>query len=141
MENKIEFINLSHPSEGSSSSLQRRAYSHAARVNHARVKRARESISQTGNVEPNVPRKKKGEVDELTEAKEICLVEAKTREYLILLPDPVDPLTSNRRDPFRGFARALSPLEQYLFDHCKSMYSVIGTLFDKLLNHIMALVN
>lgn len=119
MADMIEFINLSYPSQGSSSSLRRRAYSHAARVNHARVKLARKSISQASNVEPLIPPAKKIEADATTEAKEMCLADAKAKVAAVVFPDPINPLTSNRRDPFGCFVKPLSQLEHYLFDHCK----------------------
>ncbi|KAL7891976.1 hypothetical protein HDV63DRAFT_391174 [Trichoderma sp. SZMC 28014] len=103
MANNIEFINLSYPSQGSSSTLRRRAYSHAARVNHARVKLARNSTSK----EPDAPPTEKIGAGRTTE----------TKEAPVLLPDPIDPLTSSRRDPFGCFARPLSQFEHYLFDH------------------------
>lgn len=129
MANKIEFINLSYPSQGSSSSLRRRAYSHAARVNHARVKLARKSISQANNVEPHIPPTKNIEACSTAETEEICLPRAKAKEASVLFPDPIDPLTSNRRDPFGCLVRPLSQLEHYLFDHCKLMCSVTVNLF------------
>ncbi|KAL6872766.1 hypothetical protein J3F83DRAFT_772016 [Trichoderma novae-zelandiae] len=107
MASKIEFINLSHPSQASSSRLQRRAYSHAARVNHARAKLARKETSQADNGEPTVPHPKGSEVGD----------SAVPNKFHIWVPDPVDQLTSSRRDPFGCFVRPLSPLEHYLFDH------------------------
>ncbi|KAK6444619.1 hypothetical protein FP744_10000867 [Trichoderma asperellum] len=127
MADMIEFINLSYPSQGSSSSLRRRAYSHAARVNHARVKLARKSISQASNVEPLIPPAKKIEVDATTEAKEICLADAKAKVAAVVFPDPINPLTSNRRDPFGCFVKPLSQLEHYLFDHYAT---VVTTQYD-----------
>lgn len=119
MANRIEFINLSYPSQGSSATLRRRAYSHAARVNHARVKLARKSTSK----EPCAPPIEEIEADRRTEAKEAP----------VLLPDPIGPLTSSRRDPFGCFVRPLSQLEHYLFDHCTLICGIIhnplGNLF------------
>lgn len=114
MANNIEFINLSYPSQGSSSTLRRRAYSHAARVNHARVKLARNSTSK----EPDAPPTEKIGAGRTTE----------TKEAPVLLPDPIDPLTSSRRDPFGCFARPLSQFEHYLFDHCTLICGVIRNL-------------
>lgn len=119
MASKLEFINLSHPSQGSSSKLQRRAYSHAARVSHARVKHARKAANQANNVEPSIPPTKQSQADEATERRDNCLVDVGPERYSARIPDPVDQLTSSRRDPFGCFARPLSPLEHYLFDHCK----------------------
>ncbi|KAL7911590.1 hypothetical protein GGI35DRAFT_443160 [Trichoderma velutinum] len=116
MENKLEFINLSHPSQGSSSKLQRRAYSHAARVSHARVKHARKATNQSNHVEPSIP-PKKSQAGEATEQRDNGLVEIGPEVCPAVIPDPVDQLTSSRRDPFGCFARPLSPLEHYLFDH------------------------
>ncbi|KAL6812320.1 hypothetical protein V8C40DRAFT_123924 [Trichoderma camerunense] len=117
MESKLEFINLSHPSQGSSSKLQRRAYSHAARVSHARVKHARKAANQANNVELSIPPMKKSQAGEVTEQRDNRLVEIVPEKYPALIPDPVDQLTSSRRDPFGCFVRPLSPLEHYLFDH------------------------
>lgn len=115
MESKFEFIILSHPSQGSSSNLQRRAYSHAARVTHARVKSARKA----SDVELNVPHMKKAVTSETTGPKSKLLAEIRGEDHPMALSDPVDQLTSSRRDPFRCFARPLSELEHYLFDHCE----------------------
>ncbi|UKZ66124.1 uncharacterized protein TrAtP1_007305 [Trichoderma atroviride] len=117
MANRIEFINLSYPSQGSSSTLRRRAYSHAARVNHARVKLARESTSQINDKEPHAPSTEEIKAGTTTEAKEVP----------VLLPEPIDPLTSSRRDPFGCFVRPLSQLEHYLFDHYAN---VVTTQYD-----------
>ncbi|KAH0490936.1 hypothetical protein TgHK011_002382 [Trichoderma gracile] len=117
MASKIEFINVSHPSQISSSRLQRRAYSHAARVNHARVKLARKDVSQIDQVAPVTLRLQKDEVSEPTDARNWCLADAVAGTYRTGVPDPVQCITSSRRDPFGSFARPLSPLEQYLFDH------------------------
>ncbi|KAJ4854755.1 fungal specific transcription factor domain-containing protein [Trichoderma breve] len=117
MESKLEFINLSHPSQGSSSKLQRRAYSHAARVSHARVKHARKAANQASNVEPSIPYAKKTQASEAIDRRDNCLVDVGPERYSARIPDPVDQLTSSRRDPFGCFARPLSPLEHYLFDH------------------------
>lgn len=54
------------------------------------------------------------------------------KEVPVLLPDPMDPLTSSRRDPFGSFVRPLSQLEQYLFDHCKLLHDVIRNIFSNL---------
>ncbi|KAL7942704.1 hypothetical protein V8C42DRAFT_331678 [Trichoderma barbatum] len=118
MERKIEFINLSHPSQGSSSSLQRRAYSHAARISHAtRVKHGRKEASRATNVDPSSRQTKKGQAGEATERRDECLVEIVPKACQVLIPDPTHQLTSSRRDPFGCFARPLSPLEHHLFDH------------------------
>lgn len=119
MANRIEFINLSYPSQGSSSILRRRAYSHAARINHARVRLVRESISRINDKEHVPSTKETKNAGRTTEAKEVP----------VLLPDPIDPLTSSRRDPFGCFVRPLSHLEHYLFDHCKLIHGVIHNLF------------
>lgn len=141
MANSIEFINLSYPSRESASSLRRRAYSHAAKVNHARVKLARKSISQVNGVEPQIPPVKKIEAGGITEVNEICLANAKTKEASVLFPDPIDPLTSNRRDPFGCFVRPLSQLEHYLFDHCKLICGGLGSLFVDVFADIKAFIN
>ncbi|KAL6694175.1 hypothetical protein J3F84DRAFT_378774 [Trichoderma pleuroticola] len=117
MESKLEFIVLSHPSQGSSSKLQRRAYAHAARVSHARVRHARKAANQANNVELSIPHAKKSQAGEATERRDNCLVDVVPERHHAVIPDPVDQLTSSRRDPFGCFARPLSPLEHYLFDH------------------------
>lgn len=129
MESKLEFINLSHPSQGSSSKLQRRAYSHAARVSHARAKHARKAANQADNVEPSIPPMKKSQAGEATERRDNCLVEIVPESHPAVFPDPVDQLTSSRRDPFGCFARPVSPLEHYLFDHCKFAIGVSAEIF------------
>ncbi|KAL7932890.1 hypothetical protein V8C35DRAFT_305740 [Trichoderma chlorosporum] len=125
MENKLEFINLSHPSQGSSSKLQRLAYSHAARVSHARVKHARKVAGLANGVESSIPNTKKGQASEGTVRRDSCLVAMETDAFPIAIPDPLDQLTSSRRDPFGCFARPLSPLEHYLFDHCRLVCSFV----------------
>jgi hypothetical protein len=141
MANRIEFINLSDPSQRSSSALRRRAYSHAARVNHARVKLARKSLSQASNAETPIPPTKQIEANKATEPMESGSTKDKVEVVPVLSPGLIDSLTSNRRDPFGCFVRPLSQLEQYLFDHCKLIRGMICNLFNDLFTFIVTFVN
>lgn len=122
MASKIEFINLSHPSQISSSHLQRRAYSHAARVNHARAKLARKEVPHADDVAPVDPHPGDGEVAKSIVVRNRCLAETMPM-CQTGAPDPVNHLASSRRDPFGCFVRPLSTLEHYLFDHCEFVCS------------------
>lgn len=81
------------------------------------MKLARETISQINDKE-HAPSTEEIKAGRTTEAKQV----------LVLLPDPIDPLTSSRRDPFGCFVRPLSQLEYYLFDHCRLIHGVIHNL-------------
>jgi hypothetical protein len=72
---------------------------------------------------------KKSQAGEATERRDNFLVEIVPESHPAVFPDPVDQLTSSRRDPFGCFARPLSPLEHYLFDHCKFAIGVSAEIF------------
>ncbi|EHK17890.1 uncharacterized protein TRIVIDRAFT_67117 [Trichoderma virens Gv29-8] len=106
------------------------------------VRHARKAAGQANIVEPSIPHTEKGQADEATERRDDSLVEIRPEACSIVIPDPVNQLTSSRRDLFGCFARPLSPLEEYLFDHwtrnCSARDSIIATIISLILDEIQA---
>jgi hypothetical protein len=110
--NKIEFVLSSSPGslETVSAEVQRRVHSHAARAAHAKARRQRlieyQKLKATGVLEDGHQ----------------ALAKDGVETGILVLPSPVGPLVSERRDPFASFARRLNPTEEFLVDYCKSSF-------------------
>ncbi|KAH8806074.1 hypothetical protein F5884DRAFT_801566 [Xylogone sp. PMI_703] len=108
---QVEFINIAHPAQAGSSATLQRAYSHAARVSHARRKRQRIQ-SQSKELE-DCRHTLRTSFDAhqghqcLTRGHSPCLE----------LSPPVSLLGASRIDPFTSYIVQLGPTEHFLFDH------------------------
>lgn len=122
---QIQFINLSHPEDGTSTSgeQRRRANSHAARTAHARARR-RCMIEYQASKTSQGPENAQAGLETPRSARKSSerpvsnIIE--TEEPL--LPSPISLLASDRRDPFQSFARPFQPIEYFLLDHCESLH-------------------
>jgi hypothetical protein len=125
---QMEFINLSHPSDRSSASLQRRANSHAAREAHARARRLRAANYQAHNARKHGQdnqgqsmSRSKGPPDSGQGLG--LLIEYGLNEETSVTPTPMSLLPADRRDPFGSFVKPFTPREHFLLDHCESNYA------------------
>lgn len=111
-EREVPFINVTLvPKEKATltESQQRITRSHAARSAHARVRHRRMMEYQA---------QKRGRIDT-----QDGVISSRTGFQSSAQLEIATVLSSNRRDPFHSFARGLTSLEQFLFDHCMAFKS------------------
>jgi len=120
----IQFINKSSLDNDLTVEDQRRAHSHAARAAHAKARRLATIQYQSS---------KATQVEDSNHAVNERRITVKSNRHAILnaaksntteqpaLPSPLNPLPSDRRDPFESFVRPLKRGEHFLLDYCKSL--------------------
>lgn len=136
---KVQFVNLSFPGNATSTAVQRRAHSHAARTAHAKARHLRmieyhaSKIKNSQIPEAEDPRGAQVTHQRRSGAPRSNLVSSlpigatKADSHVIQLPSPISLLASDRRDPFKSFARLLKPIEHFLLDHCESSHHPAGS--------------
>lgn len=110
----IQFvINAPHSggSVGITDQQRRAANAHAARMRHAKERRLRmkEYHSRSGGV---------------SDDQRLVLKSGSSERMNACRPQIFSLLSADRRDPFMSSVVALNPIEQGLFDHCKSFCSL-----------------
>ena len=121
----IEFINMSHPSHGSSSTLQRRAYAHAARQTHLRRANAARKASSQAKGLPSDDREGSDKRAQISERRgqQSSQPGHTDAEHLeaesVQLRSPINALATNRRHHLDCFVKTMSSTENYLLDHCE----------------------
>ncbi|KAL7903937.1 hypothetical protein GGI35DRAFT_250432 [Trichoderma velutinum] len=119
----MSFINISHPAEASLAQHRSRAQAHIARHNHAKSRRLRIAQYQGLLMDPNGPSSFGLGQERLTGQtfpKPHAVAsgtDAEAEVRAITIANPVNPLSSDRRDPFDTFSHLLTPIEHFLFDH------------------------
>jgi hypothetical protein len=119
---KLQFINLSHPSDAASAESQRKAHSHAAATAHARARRLR-IIEHQQDQSKNQQRKVKRSLHDDEKGKDIKGNETEASKQAVAQAlfkvNPKTLLSASRADPFVSFEKALNHREQFLLDHCQ----------------------
>jgi hypothetical protein len=122
----IQFANTFYPGDAMAAEEQGRAHSHAARAAHAKARRLR-TIEYQARKASQIPEDHQG-------VKERSIAPSSSVQPILnaveteqpLLPSPVSLLASDRRDPFKSFARSFESIEHFLLDHCKSLLHLHG---------------
>jgi hypothetical protein len=125
----MEFITLSHPSQKSSTALQKTARSHAARVAHARARKTRKEVTE--GLEERPVRKtsqKPGlrHATRLLRAVEYAKVDTSgkfstgaTAGPWVDVTTPLSIFGAFQHEPIASFVKSLSHQERFAFDHCR----------------------
>lgn len=106
----IHFVNC-NSGDITSVKVQRKVHAHAARAAHARARRLR-TIEYQASKAVQKPEPE----DQETKPPSCNPLESGN----MALPSLLRFLAADRRDPFSCFARAFTPVEHFLLDHCKS---------------------
>ncbi|KAL2202332.1 hypothetical protein CC79DRAFT_1338394 [Sarocladium strictum] len=123
----MEFITLSHPSQKSSATLQKAARSHAARVAHARAKKARKEVPEGPDQRPVkkvTPKPGSRHTTRLLRAVEYARVDTSARFSTgatagpwVDVTTPLSIFGAFQHEPIASFVNSLSHQERFAFDH------------------------
>lgn len=126
-----EFITVSHPAQGASNNLKRRAHSHAARVAHARARRHRvaEYMNEKDTVEQKAQREATNHGSQnQTQTRDVlchqCNLGLVGRDKTTFLAKRAIS-DAFEHEPFARFMESLSPREHFMLNHCESVHSVL----------------
>lgn len=104
-----------HDTQGPGSQQQARA--HAARVAHSRKRQFRMIEYHAGKKNKSIKTGKMAARHKKFVESRLSSAETDAAEDL-LIPSPISPLASNRKDPFASSARSFTQDEHFLFDYC-----------------------
>jgi len=123
---RIQFINMCYPGEAMPAEEQGRAHSHAARTAHAKARRLR-TIEYQARKASQIPEELQGLKERSIAPRSSALPRPNAVDTeQPVLPSPITLLASDRRDPFKSFARPFEPIEHFLLDHCKPLHRLHG---------------